>query len=274
MTTTTTNYTLDTIQSSLGLSRAVISGLIKQGFVVPSRGSKREYRFSFQDMVLLRTAHRLQQAQIPPRKILRALAQLKAQLPAEIPLTGLRISAVDQHVTVREGGAEVAVETGQLLLDFEVHVGTVGAVTVIPSSGETVVSGEDWFARGVRLEAQGDPVGAEAAYREALGSSHDRVDAALNLGVMLGESGRPGEAVAVYRSALDRSPGHALLTFNLATALEDSGSPEQALLAYEACLRVSPDMADAHFNAGRLHEQSGDKTKALRHYSAYRRLQR
>ena len=34
------------------------------GFVTPSRGKRREYRFSFQDVVLLRTAHSLQAAQI------------------------------------------------------------------------------------------------------------------------------------------------------------------------------------------------------------------
>ena len=274
MTTTTTDYTLDTLQSSLGLSRAVISGLIRQGFVVPSRGSRREYRFSFQDMVLLRTAHRLQQAQITPRKILRALARLKAQLPAELPLTGLRISAAGQHVTVREGGAEVAVESGQLLMDFAVRAAEGGAIALMPTPNETTASSIECFDRGVRLEAQGNPAAAEAAYREAMASPNGSVDAALNLGVMLGESGRVGEAITVYRSALVGSPDHALLNFNLATALEDAGDSGQALAAYEACLRAAPEMADAHFNAGRLHEQAGDKTRALRHFSAYRRLQR
>ena len=78
----------------LGLSRAVISGLIASGFVTPSRGKRREYRFTFHDVVLLRTACALQQARIPARRILRSLQRLKATLPGELPISGLRITAV------------------------------------------------------------------------------------------------------------------------------------------------------------------------------------
>ena len=57
----------------LGLSRGVVAGLIAAGFVTPSRGPRNEYRFTFQDLVLLRTALALQAARIPPRRILRSL---------------------------------------------------------------------------------------------------------------------------------------------------------------------------------------------------------
>src|SRR5438552_19167959 len=113
-------YTLSGIQSMLGLSRAVITSLIAAGFVTPSRGKRREYRFSFQDVVLLRTAYSLQAAQIPPRRILRSLQRLKATLPSELPLTGLRIAAVGNDIAVREGGMQWDAESGQLLIDFEV----------------------------------------------------------------------------------------------------------------------------------------------------------
>ena len=67
-------------------SRSAISRLVANGFVHPERGPRNEYRFSFRDVVLLRTAHRLQRAEIPTRKILRALQRLKSTLPAELPL--------------------------------------------------------------------------------------------------------------------------------------------------------------------------------------------
>ena len=54
----------------LGLSRGVITGLIASGFVAPTRGPRNEYRFTFREVVLLRTAVELQAARIPPRKIL------------------------------------------------------------------------------------------------------------------------------------------------------------------------------------------------------------
>ena len=87
-------YTIRAIQEMLGLSRGVITGLIASGFVAPTRGPRNEYRFTFREVVLLRTAVELQAARIPPRKILASLRKLKATLPAELPITGLRITAV------------------------------------------------------------------------------------------------------------------------------------------------------------------------------------
>ena len=63
-------YTIRAIQEMLGLSRGVITGLIASGFVAPSRGPRNEYRFTFREVVLLRTAVDLQAANIPARKIL------------------------------------------------------------------------------------------------------------------------------------------------------------------------------------------------------------
>src|SRR4051794_26367904 len=98
-------YTLRGIQAMLGISRTVISHLIAAGFVTPTRGKRREYLFSFQDVVLLRTAVNLEAANIPARKILRSLQRLKATLPSELPLTGLRITAVGNEIAVKEGDA-------------------------------------------------------------------------------------------------------------------------------------------------------------------------
>lgn len=270
-----TLYTLEALQASLGLSRSVLAGLVKAGFVTPARGPRREYRFSFQDMVLLRTAHSLQTAHIAPRKILRALAQLRAQLPDELPLSGLRISSIGPDITVREGGAEWAVESGQLLMDFEVQARPEAAgrlhVLTPPINPQPEVA---WFQQGVRHESTGDRKAAESAYRNALQNNEDAANAALNLGVLLADDQRADEAIAVYRRALTLVPTEPLLHYNLAIALEDIGAPVEALAAYEACLKLAPGMADAHFNAARLHELAGAKTLALRHYNAYRRLQR
>lgn len=264
-------YTLRGIQSMLGVSRGVLSGLIASGFVTPSRGARREYRFTFQDVVLLRTAYSLQQADIAPRKILRSLRRLKATLPAELPLTGLRITAVGNEIAVQQGDTQWHVESGQLLLDFEVRpaCGTV-ALQAREAAGDEA---GDWFNRGLELEA-GDSTRAEAAYRRAIEMAPDYVDPCLNLGVMLCDDGRCAEAVELYGQALRRCPGEALLHFNLAVALEELQREDEALACYETCLQLSPQLADAHFNAARLHELSGRSRQAIRHYSEYRRLQR
>jgi tetratricopeptide (TPR) repeat protein len=274
-------YTLSSIQSMLGLSRAVITGLIDAGFVTPTRGKRREYRFSFQDMVLLRTAHALQTANIAPRRIVRSLQRLQASLPDELPLSGLRIAAVGNDVAVRDGARQWSAESGQLLIDFEVKPVSGSVAFLAPPDGaaaDAPASGADddaltWFNRGVGLEAT-NPARAEQAYAEAIRRAPAYVDPALNLGVLLGNSGRAAQAVQVYEHAIAHAPNEALLHFNLGVALEDLNQPARALDAYATSLRLDPTLADAHFNTARLHEQLGHAAKAIRHYSEYRRLQR
>ena len=265
-------YSLREIRAILALSKTVIDGLVAAGFVNPSRGKRREYRFTFQDLVLLRTAHSLQAAQIPPRKIVQSLRRLRETLPEELPLSGLRISAVGSEIAVRDGGLQRQVDSGQLLMDFDVAPAagtvTIHSVKSPPAADDQV----DWFQRGVELEGT-DPAQAEGAYRHAIEQAPANPDPVLNLGVMLCDAGRHDDAIALYRQALEHRPQEPLLHFNLAVALEDAGQAEAALAGYERCTRLAPKFADAHFNAARLHEQLGHATQAIRHYSEYRRLQ-
>lgn len=270
------SYTLREIQSLLGLSPSVIRGLVAAGFVAPARGPRNEYRFSFQDVVLLRTAYSLQRAAIPPRRILRSLKRLKASLPGELPLAGLRITAIGNEIAVKDGDTHRHVDSGQLLLDFEVRPlqGNVSFLAREAAAPDT--AGDEatqCFELGAALEGQ-DAEAAEAAYRRAIERAPGYVDPCLNLGCMLCEAGRRAEAVALYRAALRHSPDEPLLHFNLGIALDDLGRAEQALACYEAAIALAPDLADAHYNAARLYEQGGRSSKAIRHYGEYRRLQR
>jgi tetratricopeptide (TPR) repeat protein len=269
-------YTIRSIQEMLGLSRGVITGLVAAGFVRPGRGPRNEYRFTFQDVVLLRTAVELQGARIAPRKILSALRRLKATLPGELPLTGLRITAVGNEVTVRDGRSQWQAESGQLVMDFELAPvqGTVRLLQRKAAPEARAADDSDLvFSQGEALE-QSDRAAAEAAYRKVLALDPDHTGAYLNLGALLCESRRCGEAVALYDEALRRHPDEALLHFNRAVALEDKGRTADALAGYDTSLRLDPALADAHYNAARLHEKLGDAKKALRHLSAYRRLER
>lgn len=286
------SYSLREVQSLLGLSRPVIEALVAAGFVTPQRGPRREARFSFQDMVLLRTAEGLQAAEIPPRRIARSLKKLREALPPSLPLAGLRIAALGNDVVVREGGRPWQADSGQMLFDFEVAPAPSGraasaAVDALPEAARSPRSNvlhlmptrpraeppQDWFQRGVELEAR-DAKSAEAAYRRAIAADPSRADAYLNLGVLLGRAGRHADAARVYRRGLERCPREPLLHYNLAVALEDAGEPDAALAAYGQCLALDPAMADAHFNAARLFDQHGMARQAIRHYSAYRRLRK
>ena len=147
--------------------------MIAEGFVAPTRGPRNEWRFTFQDLMLLRTAHALQASKIPPRKILRSLARLKATLPQELPLTGLRITAIGADVAVRDRDGQWQADSGQLLMDFDVAP-LAGSVAFLArdTSPPAPPGAPAWFERGLALEAT-DPAAAEAAYRQALALAPD-----------------------------------------------------------------------------------------------------
>ena len=267
-------FTLRRVQAMLGLSRTVITGLIAEGFVAPTRGRRNEHRFTFQDLMLLRTAHALQASKIPPRKILRSLAKLKSTLPQELPLTGLRITAIGSDVAVRDRNGQWESDSGQLLMDFEVApvAGSVAFLErALPSPADGTASA--WFKRGAALEAD-DQARAEAAYRQAIALAPDHADAYLNLGAMWCEAGRFAEVVELSERAVAHCPACALIHFNRAVALDNLDRAREAVASYERSLELDPLLADAHYNIGRLQEQLGDARGALRHFSAYRRLQK
>jgi tetratricopeptide (TPR) repeat protein len=270
-----TGFTLRQVQAMLGLSRTIVAGLITEGFVAPTRGRRNEWRFTFQDLMLLRTAHALQASKIPPRRILRSLARLKATLPQALPLTGLRITAIGADVAVRDQDGQWQADSGQLLMDFEVApaAGSVAflARDLVPAPARPDAAA--CFERGVALEAT-DAVAAEAAYRQALVLAPDFEAAYLNLGAMYSEAGRFAELAALSTEAVARCPGSALVHFNHGVALDHLERVSEAVASYEQSLALDPALADAHYNLGRLREQLGDPRGALRHFSAYHRLQR
>lgn len=268
----------------LGLSRSAIVRLVEAGFVKPARGPRRAYLFSFQDVVLLRTAYELQEAGISTARILRTLRRLKNDLPAEAPLTGLRITAVGNDIAVRERDAQWEAESGQFLMDFDVGQDPKRAGSTVirplaaarePAATPTSQkpSAEELFARAEAMEDV-DATAARRTYGQAIAAAPDFTNAYLNLGALLCESGDCQEAVRVFARGIEHRPEEPLLYFNQAVALEDLNRFAEALVSYDKALQLDPNLADAHYNIGRLHDELGDRQRAIRHYSAYRRLSR
>lgn len=269
-------YSPSSVVQILGMTRRTIGDLVRAGFVTPARDAHDGMRFTLNDLMLLRTAQGLREAGIPPRRIASALEQLRAELPEHGPLTGLRITAAGDAVAVHAQGESWEVESGQLLLEFEVTAAG-GRVSLLPTRhlphGPETLTAEQWVERAAILETT-DAAAAEAAYRSALGIDPSLVGAYLNLGVMLCEAKRCDDALELYDLALRHCGHEPLVHFNRAIALEDRGEDSAAIAAYERCLELDQLQADAHFNVARLLEHSGDAPGALRHLSAYRRLTR
>jgi len=259
----------------LGLTIGQIAGLVRAGCVAPRRGPRREFRFSFQDLVLLRTAKDLM-ARMPVRRVHRALLKLKQELPAGRQLAALRLTAEGDDIVVRDGAVAWNPESGQAVLDLDVSTLATAVAPLARQAAEEArrsqdMDAEDWFRLGCDLEpCDGDQ--ALEAYRHAIERAPDHSDAHLNLGRLLHEAGRVEEAETHYRRALEARPDDATAAFNLGVALEDLRRPHAAAAAYEQALTSEADYADAHFNLGRLWERLGEPHRALRHLQAYRRL--
>ncbi|HJX26668.1 MAG TPA: tetratricopeptide repeat protein [Thermoanaerobaculia bacterium] len=271
-------YATRDVAALLGLSVAQVRSYIRDGFLTPAQGARGEYRFSFQDLILLRTAKGLLAAKVPRRRIRLALQKLHQQLPEGKPLTGVRITAQGHHVVVRDGREMWNPESGQTLLDFDLGELQREAATLVPVSDvrrtkkKEPSKVEDWFFQGLELEAAEDPDGAIEAYRRALEIDAALPDVHLNIGRLLHEKGELAEAEHHYRRALELRPDEAVAAFNLGVALQDQERYAEAAEAYEATLALDGSFADAHYNLATVYEILGDRQAAFRHLKRYKSL--
>jgi tetratricopeptide (TPR) repeat protein len=266
-------YGVRDIERLLGLPRSAIRGLVGAGFVTPERGPRNAWMFSFQDLIVLRTAQALSASLVPYRRITKALKELRRNLPDEMPLSGLRIAAVGDTVVVKEGDARWQAETGQYLLAFDGDpaAGSLNVVERMPTRTEPRHRAERAPHAEDTLE-QRDASAAIETYREAVAADPSRLDVRTNLARLLHENGRLAEAEQVYRDALKNAGNDALLLYNFGVLLDDMDRKVEAMAAYQLALRGDPAMADCHYNLALLYEELERPKDAIRHMAQYRRL--
>jgi tetratricopeptide (TPR) repeat protein len=263
-----TPYGVRDVERLLRLPRSTIRSLIGAGFVTPVRGARGAWRFSFRDLIVLRTAQALVDAHVPTRRITRSMRALRRRLPPEMPLSGLAIGAAGDRVVVRERGGRWQAESGQYVLEFGVDQAS-GSINVIERRDET--SAQEWFDRAVALEAT-DKMAALKAYEQAITADTSQVDAYVNCGRLLHDTGHLRNAERVYRAGVKACGEDCVLLYNLAVLLDDMKRPADALAAYESALRADPDFADGHYNVALLYERLRRPKEALRHMARYRAL--
>jgi tetratricopeptide (TPR) repeat protein len=290
-------YSAQEVAKMLGLTPERLRVYLRAGFLSPERGERGRLRFSFQDMLLLRTAEGLVAERIPPRRVAHALRKLRDRLPDAQPLTGVQLAADGDRVVVRDGPARWQPESGQVLLAFPDGSPPVSDAPIAPlarravaaiagahdaeapasdaagSEPATSVSADDLYQIACALE-EGDPLHAIHTYEQVLALDPAHADAHINLGRLLHEAGNFARAETHYRQTLAARPADPTAAFNLAVALEDQGRFEEALAQYEQAVAIDGRNPDAHYNAARLYEKAGKYAAAVRHLRAYRQLTR
>lgn len=265
------SYGVRDVEKLLRLPRSTIRSLIAAGFVTPARGPRKAWLFSFQDLIVLRTAQALAAANVPHRRIVRSLKDLRGRLPETMPLSGLSIGAVADQVVVREGRSRWHADSGQYVLVFEGDpaAGSLRVIETTPASAR--VEQENWHSQGVALE-RSDAQAALRAYERAIATDPARMDARINLGRLLHEQGRLEAAAQTYRAAIEAGGRDPLIFYNFGVLLDDMERRSEAKQAYETALREDPQMADAHYNLALLCEDLDQPREAIRHMAQYRKL--
>lgn len=271
---TLTSYRTQDVARLLGWTPAAVRSCVRRGYVSPARGTRREFLFSFQDLVILRTIRELVDSGVTMRKVGRVLSRVVEQLPEQRSLAGVRILADGDRVVVKDGNEVWNPESGQRVLDF--RGGGEEREAPLRHEGRKVddgpdLSAEEWYQLGVELEPDSSPE-AKKAYRKAVEMDPAHAEAQLNLGRLLHEEGRLRSAETCYRAALKARPGSSTAQFNLAVALEDLQRPIEALSAYEKVLSMDAEYADAYFNLAGIYERLGKRAEALQYLKTYRTL--
>src|SRR5260370_1505476 len=236
-------YSTREVATLLGLSQAQIRACARSGSVAPPSGSRAQLLFSFQDLVLLRTARALLAARIPRRRIRIALENLHAQLPQGEPLTAVRIAAQGHHVVARDGGEAWHPESGQTLLDFDVADLAREAAALDPR-------------RGLQAPLPA-PVPATGG-----GTRDERSRRPTS---MPGPSPFPTAAARGARPSGTPPTATAADCYELAVALE-ADDPAAAEAAYRQALPLFPDLPYSHLNLGWLLHARGEPAAAVLHY--------
>jgi tetratricopeptide (TPR) repeat protein len=264
-------YTTKEVSELIGVNEDAVRHYVRRNLLTPTRGERGEYRFSFQDVVLLRTAKGLLDASVTTRRTYRALAKLKRELEQAKSLSSVRIFADGNTVVVRDDSHVWEVETGQAHLEFvddelddnimDMSEGEILAKE--PGDMDT----DEWYNLGLDLEESG-PDHAPDAYRHAIRLDPKNADAHVNLGRLYQLKGDLKRAKRHYELALTARPGHQLAYYNLGTVFDELDETIKAADLYGK----APSVPDAHYNLARIYELEGDEVSALRHMRHYRDL--
>ena len=290
----------------LGMSERQVRRCVQDGLLDERAGPKREQRFGFQDLVLLRTAKGLLDARVPRSRIRRALAALKTKLPVERPLSGVQILLEGGELVVRDASGSWSPESGQVLFEFsprrpasevapleaklygmttavtdpEELAGISDNLTLLPLGADpsrldpedeaAEMDSADWMDLADAYDEEQRPSQARDAVRRALECDPFDLEARRRLGRMLEQEGRLASAEAQYRVARRLYPEDPDSALDHGRILAQLGSFEESLEAFEWARELDSGLDEAYLGAADMNERLGRTQEALRLLSEIR----
>src|SRR5438552_12062285 len=96
-------FTTGEVAKILDLPGARVRSFVRAGFLAPSRGRRKQLEFTFQDLLLLKTAKGLLSSRVPAKNVLRMLSSLNRQLPDDCHRSTIKIYADGRRVVECDG---------------------------------------------------------------------------------------------------------------------------------------------------------------------------
>lgn len=281
-------YSSREVARMLGLAETQVRSFVRDGFLEPERDVEGNPRFGFQDLVVLRTAKRLLDQQVPTRRVRRALGALRARLPRGTPLAGVHLAMDGEELVVSDPSGRWAPESGQAMFEFEApRVAVIEAiesangfgpppfeddedlapVTMLrapPSTDEPdsesadKMGCADWLDLADAYESQGRSLPARDALRRALEVDPFESEARVRLARQLELDGRLEASERHLELARRLRPRDPDIAVDHGRVLMQVGKLRPALAAFEAAIAEDPELSEAYLGAADAHERLGD----------------
>lgn len=234
---------------------------VKRRLIHPAATEGRQYRFAFNDLLVMRLAKELLPSRRHLETIQRCFARVRGLVGPARPMTSLRLCNEDGRIVVRERGFAFEAESGQLMLDFD-------------SLAAVFAPEEEPAAKRTRPAASEEALLARRMFTELLASGTRNAEVHLKIAAVLERDGDTSAALKHLLSAATIEPSTAEVHERLGALYRSRNEDDNAIRSFQRALECDSARVEPHRNLAELFEQAGRKRDALRHLSAVNRLTR
>ena len=282
-------YSIRDVARILAVQESRLRYWMQVGFVGPTVRKGGRFYYTFLDLVAVKCAKDLLEADISLQAARKAVEGLRKALPNDThPTSKLRVCSDGVSIVALADDVAFSPVSGQVVMAFTLpsfgeHVSEVLAMPRVDPSAPMAVEDSPTEANGgttayrhfveaCAAEDRGDSQTAEHLFRQAIDLEPNMSAALTNLGNLIYRQGELEEARKLYERALDHDPLQAEARYNLANLLEDLGETDLAIAELRKVCAAAPEFADAHYNLGLMLAQVGGTAQAKQHLERYLEL--
>ncbi len=239
---------------------------VKRQLISPSVARGRNFRFVFNDLLVMRLAKDLLPRRHHIEPVRRSLERAQELATPDRPVSSLRLVNLDGRIVIRDGRAAFEVDTGQMLLDFEPER---PVSTVDERFGPA--RARERFEEARRI-AEEDPLKALSVYSALIGREPHNFDGHIRLAALLDSEGDLSGSLRHLLGAAAIAPANADVHLKLGLLYRKRGEPDHAIRSFHRAIECDPTLVDAHRNLADLYTEAGRKRDAQKHLTAIHRL--